>query len=546
VTFAALALLLVCAVEAWLLFRVHRAAASLAREAETRKRAEQEARAASLAKGQFLANASHEIRTPMHGVLGMADLLLRGELSPAQREQVGLIRTSAEALLALVDDMLDLSRIEAGQLLLRPRDFHLRETVDEVVRLLAPRADAQGIGLRLDIAAEIPEALHGDPVRLRQVLINLVGNAIRHTREGFVAVTVERRGGGDGEGGPPRIRFEVQDTGSGIRPAVQARLFQRFARSESSASENLEGAGLGLVISKSIVELMGGEIGFESTYGAGSAFWFEVPQVAAQGATVIRQPLPGRREDGRAARSGARVLVVDDHPVNRVLVLAQLRELGYLADAAPSGRAALDLLAERSYDAVLLDCAMPEMDGFETCRRLRAREGEDRRRTPVIALTAFAMDGVREKCLAAGMDDFLGKPYRVEDLTAKVDLWVSLGPAAPESRSGGRLDERLTALQRLGESHGEAVLAQVVEAFLDQGARDLAAMAQALGEADGEAIAAAAHFLGGSSGILGAAELAACCAELETLARQGDLAACGPRLQAVEREYQAFAGRLAT
>ena len=544
-TFAALALLLVCAAEAWLLLRAHRAAAALAREAEARKRTEQEARAANLAKGQFLANASHEIRTPMQGVLGMAELLLRGELSPAQREQAELIRTSAEALLALVDDILDLSRIEAGRLLLRPRDFHLREMVGEAVRLLAPRAAAQRIGLRLDVAAGIPETLHGDPVRLRQVLINLVGNAIRHTREGFVAVKVETRGG-DGEGGTPRIRFEVQDTGTGIRPAVQTRLFQRFARSESSASENLEGAGLGLVISKSIVELMGGEIGFESTYGAGSAFWFEVPQVAAQGTEVVHRPVPGLREDGRReARGGARVLVVDDHPVNRILALPQLQELGYLADTAPSGQAALDLLAQRSYDAVLLDCAMPEIDGYETCRRLRAREGEGRR-TPVIAVTAFARDNVEEKCLAAGMDDFLGKPYRVEDLAAKVDLWVGIGPAAPDSRDGERLDERLAALQRLGEKHGEAVLAQVVEAFLGQGARDLAAMAQALGEADGEAVAAAAHSLRGSSGILGAAELAARCAELEALARQGDLAACGPRLQVVEREYRAFEGRLAT
>jgi signal transduction histidine kinase/CheY-like chemotaxis protein len=541
---ATLALLLLAAAGAWLLLRVRRAAAVLAGEAEARKRAEQEARAANLAKSQLLANASHEIRTPMNGVLGMADLLLRSELTAAQRERVELIRTSAEALLALVDDVLDLSKIEAGRLLLRPRDFHLREMVGEAVRLLAPQAAAQGIDLRLDVRSEVPDDLHGDPMRLRQVLINLVGNAVRHTREGFVAIAVESR---DGGGGAPEIRFEVRDTGTGIRPAVQARLFQRFAQSDSSVSQNPGGgAGLGLVISKSIVELMGGEIGFESAYGAGSAFWFQVPRVAAQGtAAALRWPVLDRREDDRrAVRRNARLLVVDDHPVNRLLALAQLGDLGYLADGAESGAGALELLAERTYDAVVLDCAMPELDGYETCRRLRAREGEGRH-TPVIALTAFTMAGEREKCLAAGMDDYLTKPYRAEDLAAIVDRWVGIGTAAPETRAGERLGERLAALQRLGEIQGDAVLGQVKEAFLGRGAQDLETIEQALARGDGEAAAVAAHSLRGSSGILGAAALAALCGELEALARQGDLAACGPRLQAVEREYRAVEGRLA-
>lgn len=536
------AILLSCAAGAWLLFRARRAAAALAAEIEVRKRAEQQARAGNLAKGHLLANASHEIRTPMNGVLGMADLLLRAGLPAAQREQVELIRTSAEALLALVDDILDLSRIEAGRLLLRPRDFDLRDLVSEVVRLLAPQAAAQGIDLRLSVAGGLPDGLHGDPVRLRQVLINLVGNAVRHTREGFVAVAVEGR---DGEGGTPVIRFEVQDTGTGIQPAVQARLFLPFVQSDSSATQNLGGAGLGLVISKSIVELMGGEIGFESTYGAGSTFWFQVPLVAAQGTAVFPRLVDHREGDRPAARRGARVLVVDDHPVNRALALAQLREVGYSADAAESGESALSLLAERTYDAVVLDCAMPELDGYETCRRLRAQEGEGRR-TPVIALTAFALAGEREKCLAAGMDDYLAKPYRGEDLAAIVDRWLGIGPPAPEACAADRIDERLAAFQRLGQIQGDEVLGQIKEAFLGRGAQDLETMEQALARGDGEAVAAAAHSLGGSSGILGAAALAARCAELEALARQGDLAACAPRLQAVEREYRAVEGRLAT
>ncbi len=531
-----LALLLACAAEAWLLLRAHRAAAALAGEAERRKRAEQEARAADLAKGQILANASHEIRTPMNGVLGMADLLLRSELTAAQRGQVELIRTTAEALLALVNDILDFSRIEAGHLELRPRDFQLREMVGEVVRLLAPQAAAQGIDLRLDVSALIPDDLYGDPIRLRQVLINLVGNAVRHTREGFVAVTIEAR---DGKGGAPEVRFEIRDTGTGIRLPVQARLFQPFAQSDSSTTQGLGGSGLGLVISKSIVELMGGEMGFESAYGAGSTFWFQVPREAARGTGALDR----REDDRRATRHPARVLVVDDHAVNRMLAQAQLRDFGYVADAAESGQAALDLLAERTYDAVVLDCAMPELDGYETCRRLRAREGEGRR-TPVIALTAFTLDGAREKCLAAGMDDYLAKPFRGEDLAAKLDLWVGTGPAAPQNGDAKRIDERLAALQRLGKAAGDETPARVVEAFRGQGERDLETMSHAVRQADGEALAAAAHSLRGSSGILGAAGLAALCAELEALAKQGDLAACAPRLQAVEEEYRAVEGRL--
>jgi CheY-like chemotaxis protein len=247
-----------------------------------------------------------------------------------------------------------------------------------------------------------------------------------------------------------------------------------------------------------------------------------------------------RADDRRAARRNARILVVDDHPVNRALALAQLHDLGYCADAAESGEAALDLLAESTYDAVILDCGMPGLDGYETCRRLRARERQGRR-TPVIALTAFA--GEREKCLAAGMDDHLAKPYRCQELVSLVDRWLGIETAAP-TRSSERLDERLTTFRRLGESRGEAVLEEVVAAFLQQAERDLETMAQALGEADGEAVAAAAHSLRGSSGFLGAAALTACCAELEALARKGDLAACAPRLQAIEREYRAVERKL--
>jgi signal transduction histidine kinase/DNA-binding NarL/FixJ family response regulator len=511
-------------------------------ELRRRKRAEQEARAADRAKGQFLANVSHEIRTPMHGVLGMADLLLKSELSSSQREQVEAVRTSAEALLALINDILDLSRIEAGRLELRLRDFHLREIVGDVVRLLTPQAAERAVELSLHIAPDLPNDLHGDPVRLRQVLINLVGNAIRFTRKGSVTVTCDLLD----EEEVPVIRCQVRDTGAGIRPEVQGRLFQPFTQSDSASSRQLGGTGLGLVISKSIVELMGGAIGFESAHGAGSTFWFLVPLVRAQAAIPVAPPTvpdTAREAGRRAARRHIRVLVVDDHPVNRSLAVAQLQDLGYRVDAADGGEAALRLLAEGSYDAVLLDCAMPELDGYETSRRLRRMEGGGRR-VPVIALTAHVMEGERERCLDAGMDDFLAKPYQVTDLVTRLDRWVGIEMPAPDS-DAGRIAARLTDLQRLGKTTGEDVVDQVVQAFLQRGAEDLDAMEKALACEDGKVFAAATHSLGGSSGILGAVELARRCAELEAFARHGDLAACASPLLAVQQEFREVAGRLA-
>lgn len=506
--------------------------AALTEEVRRRKQAEQEARAADLAKGHFLAYVSHEMRTPIHGALGLAELVLRGELSPTQREHVELIRTSAESLLALVNDILDLAQIEARRLVLRPKNFGLRDLVNEAVRLLEPQAD-KGIDFRVRVDAELPDRLYSDAGRLRQVLLNLISNAIRFTRQGSVAVQLEAAGGEDTE---PVIRCEVRDTGIGIRPEAQALLFQPYAQTAGSQSRDLGGSGLGLVISKSIVEQMGGRIGFESTRGVGSTFWFEVPLVLAQEA--VPPPEPGAPA-GREARNHRRILVVDDHPVNRKLIVAQLANLGYAASAVGGGVAALASLAKESYDAVLMDCAMPDLDGYETCRRLRERE-DGGRRTVVIAITAHAMEGEREHCRACGMDDLLAKPFRGDELAGMLDLWLEGKAAPPEG-----LEERLAIFDRLGETTGEEVRQQVSEAFLQQGSSDLETMRQALAREDGAAFAAAAHALAGSSGLLGAAELAAGCIELEALARQGKLAACVSRLEAVEQVYRVVSRRLA-
>jgi signal transduction histidine kinase/CheY-like chemotaxis protein/HPt (histidine-containing phosphotransfer) domain-containing protein len=528
---------------------------ALDRELLRRKQAEQEARAADRAKGQLLSHVSHEIRTPMNGVLGMAELLLAGELTTVQREQVQVIRTSSEALLALVNDLLDLSRVEAGRLLLRPRDFSFQELAGDVLRLLAPQAAERGVELRLRVDPALPDALYGDPVRLRQVLLNLVGNGIRFTRKGSVTVTAEPL-----ERETPAFRCEVSDTGVGIRPEVQERLFQPFAQAQSSASHGFGGTGLGLVICKNIVELMGGEMGFHSTRGVGSTFWFRVPLVPARGSTPPSAAAAGDAEARRLARQERRILVVDDRSANRSVALALLRKLGYTADAVEGGEEALAFLAAKHCAAVLLDLEMVGLDGFETCRRLRRQEkvGGSAARIPVIALSAHTSEKERAKCFAVGMDGFLPKPFRTGELAAALDLWTgveapaALPPAAEEDKSeeepepaAESLDERLAALKSLEDKTGGSILAEVVKAFLHQGETDLAAMQRALPQGDGKTVSAAAHALAGSSAVLGATNLARCAGELARLARQGEMVACAPRLAEVEEEFRVIAQRLA-
>jgi len=547
--FAALGLLLACALAGmglrhWLWL-------SLERELEGRRQAEQNARAAEQDKGQFVANVSHEIRIPMNGILGLTDLLLRGGgLTPEQHEQVKLVQTSAESLLDLVNDVLDMSRIEAGRLLLRPRNFRLREAVEDVVRLLAPRAADRKLDLRLQLAPELPEEVYGDPVRLRQVLLNLVGNAIRFTPKGSVTLAVkpeDRRKADssqdDGEKTEAALCFEVRDTGVGIRQEVQPQLFKPFTQVGSPGTGAPSGTGLGLVISKNLVELMDGEIGFESTRGVGSMFWFRLPLVRAQGsAPEAAEQDAGETAARRLARHGRRLLVVDDRYVNRAVALALLRELGFEAEAAESGQQALALLAQRPFDAVLLDCEMPGLDGYETCIRLR-RQGTAVSRLPVIAVTAHTHPEEKEKCRAAGMDDHLAKPIRTPQLAALLDRWLGIEEALarrqPEREDDG-FEERLASLKVLEQSTGRSV----VTAFLQQGEADLSTLRLALPQGDLEAFAGAAHALAGSAGLMGAVHLSNLASELANRARRRDLDGCRERLPELEQAWSLVAGRL--
>ncbi len=488
--------------------------------------------AASQAKSEFLANISHELRTPMNGLLGMLDLVLDSHVAGEQREQVEIAQRCAYSLLDLLNDILDLSKIEAGRMILEKVPFDLRSVAEDCVRAQAAKAQQKGVDLRFEFAGDVT-SVNGDPLRLRQIVANLLSNAIKFTEKGWVSVRQAVITGADGK---LNMVLDVVDTGAGIPAEKVPLIFEKFTQADSSISRKYGGTGLGLAITKRLVELQGGQIRVESRVGRGSTFTVEIPFETAPAVEIPVEPLPEQRIAAPTAKQ-ARLLLVEDNAVNQRVVLAMLRKKNYAIDVANNGQEALEKLehAAEPYNLILMDVQMPILDGLETTKAIRRNENWNY--LPIIAMTAHAMIGDRERCLQAGMNAYISKPVQQAGLIAVIEQYLASGTGQFAVPQASGVD-RLLADKMMQQD--KALVSEMIRLFMEVAPERLEKLETAAARGDAQTLSDEAKRIGAAAEHITSTNLGHLARSIGEAASQGDFGAVKADLEALRREIQSL------